>query len=74
MIRVTRVKQALLAGIVVAVAAANSPAAAEACWWTQQHLGLFCNDGGPALVCEWGDACVMSCGEGILDVPCEEEN
>lgn len=71
----SQLRRALMTGVVAALAAMAAPGAAEAtsedCWQTDQHIGLFCNDGGEATVCEWGDACVMSCGEGVVDVPCE---
>ena len=67
----TKVTRVLMTGVVAALAAAAVPAAEEDCWWVDEHMGLFCNDGGQALVCEWGFACVMSCGEGVIDVLCE---
>jgi len=66
-----KVRRVLLAGVVAALAATAAPVAADGCWWTYEHLGLFCNDGGQALVCEWGDDCVMSCGGEPVDVACE---
>jgi len=58
----------------VAVAFATTPAAAEGpaqnCWYTEQHQGLFCNDGSDIHVCETPTGCEADCGSTAVDVDC----
>lgn len=72
----TKVRRMLLTATVAALAtAAPAPAAASECWYTLQHCGLFCNDGGEMGVCESGDDCTISCGQGAVDgVDCDCQN
>lgn len=69
MLDVKTIRKLLMTAVVVALA--TTPATAETpaqdCWWTEQHYGLVCNDGGLMEVCKTpaGD-CTVDCGRGAV--------
>ncbi|GMV03954.1 MAG: hypothetical protein AMXMBFR53_02360 [Gemmatimonadota bacterium] len=64
------VRKILLTAVVAAVASTPATAKAFACWETEQHNGLFCNDGSNIQVCDYEGQCFVSCGKGWVEADC----
>ena len=66
-----RLSKLLATAIVLALSPGWAPeASASECTYHQTYGGLFCNDGSDVQVCEGLGTCFVSCGSGIIMMPC----